>query len=137
MSSRKHDGRWVLPKGGIEKTDDDVRAAAVRELWEEAGIKVDAEPVPSRAGSSSYRKVNDHKPHKKCPVKDPSNPAFVPRAIYTAVEVLIRNEEEDLAAHWPEQGERERCFVPLKEALQRIEWRKDIHQLLSSSSLSS
>lgn len=34
VSSRKHDERWVLPKGGIEKGESE-EEAAVRELWEE------------------------------------------------------------------------------------------------------
>jgi diphosphoinositol-polyphosphate diphosphatase len=39
VGSRKHPGRWVFPKGGIEKTDSDAASAASREAWEE-GIAV-------------------------------------------------------------------------------------------------
>lgn len=35
VTSRKHDGKYVLPKGGVEKSDSDSRHAAIREMWEE------------------------------------------------------------------------------------------------------
>ncbi|KAI9283237.1 NUDIX hydrolase domain-like protein [Sporodiniella umbellata] len=38
VSSRKHPGAWVIPKGGWEQ-DETQEHAALRETWEEAGIK--------------------------------------------------------------------------------------------------
>lgn len=38
VTSRKHDGRWVLPKGGVEKGES-AREAAVREMWEEGELR--------------------------------------------------------------------------------------------------
>lgn len=35
VSSRKHKGKFVLPKGGIEDEDDNEQDAAEREAWEE------------------------------------------------------------------------------------------------------
>lgn len=69
------------------------------------------------------------KPHKHSPSKDPASPAFVPRAIYTAVAVQV-DAEADTRDEWPEAHERQREFVPVEEALRRIEWRGDIHELL-------
>ncbi len=39
VSSRKHDGKWVLPKGGVEEGESTLQAA-VRELWEEGELLV-------------------------------------------------------------------------------------------------
>lgn len=38
VTSRKHDGKYVLPKGGVEKSDADSRSAAIREMWEEGEL---------------------------------------------------------------------------------------------------
>lgn len=37
VSSRKHDGQFVLPKGGVEKGEE-VWQTAVREMWEEGKL---------------------------------------------------------------------------------------------------
>lgn len=37
VSSRKHDGQFVLPKGGVEKGEE-VWQSAVREMWEEGEL---------------------------------------------------------------------------------------------------
>lgn len=37
VSSRKHDGKFVLPKGGVEKGEES-REAALREMWEEGEL---------------------------------------------------------------------------------------------------
>lgn len=39
VSSRKHSGKFVLPKGGVEEGEDTYQAA-VRELWEEGECQV-------------------------------------------------------------------------------------------------
>ncbi|KAI8853071.1 NUDIX hydrolase domain-like protein [Chytridium lagenaria] len=38
VASRKHQDYWILPKGGVEGNET-LEQAAVREAWEEAGIK--------------------------------------------------------------------------------------------------
>lgn len=73
--------------------------------------------------------VGDVKGHKHSPSKDPKAPTFVPRAVYTPVAVLV-DPGLDAKDEWPEAHERERDFVPVEEALRRIEWREDIHELL-------
>lgn len=37
VSSRKHDGQFVLPKGGVEKGEDAWQSAE-REMWEEGEL---------------------------------------------------------------------------------------------------
>lgn len=72
--------------------------------------------------------VSDDKPHKRSPSEDPSSAAFVPRAIYTGVEIRI-----DGDAHkddWPEADERKRQWVSLEQAKNLIAWRKDIWIIL-------
>lgn len=50
VSSRKHEGKFVLPKGGAEKGEVE-RESAIRELWEEGKLSPHPNPtfyVPSR-----------------------------------------------------------------------------------------
>jgi predicted NUDIX family NTP pyrophosphohydrolase len=42
---RKDEGAWSIPKGEFD-TDEDVRAAALREFWEETGVALDAPIEP-------------------------------------------------------------------------------------------
>lgn len=104
-------------------------AAAIRELWEEAGVRASRQ----LAAQCQTSEVVDHKPHKRSPVLDDKHALFVPRASYTAVEIAVA--EDDAAAEWPEQGERQRRFVSVQEALNLIKWRRDIHELLRGSQI--
>jgi diphosphoinositol-polyphosphate diphosphatase len=136
VTSRKHDDRYVLPKGGVEKGESS-REAAVREMWEEAGLRplVGLEREGAKDGARMTT-ILDHKPHKKSPVEDPSEAGFVARAEYEAHEVRVgQGQSISELEDWPEQDERRRKWVSVQEALHLIEWRKDIHQLLIHSSL--
>jgi diphosphoinositol-polyphosphate diphosphatase len=134
VSSRKHQNQYVLPKGGVEKGETS-RQAAIREMWEESGLK----PIQGQEEDDDKGATNtilDHKPHKKSPVDDPKTQGFVARAIYKSHEIKV-DQDNPKSEHsdWPEKNERSRKWVSFGEACQLIEWRKDIHQLLLQSSL--
>ncbi|PWN50770.1 NUDIX hydrolase [Violaceomyces palustris] len=140
VTSRKHEGKYVLPKGGVE-AGESTQQAAEREMWEEAGLRPsENQPQISQRGLLS---VLDHKPYKGSLVKDPNDPSFVPRAIYTAHGIFIDREgtrpsvvghgfgsEPGESHYWPEQAERERRWFALEEASEEISWRRDIAELL-------
>lgn len=86
--------RWVIPKGGMEpgKTASEI---ALQEAWEEAGLAgVLHEPV----GSYFYEKFG---------------------STHHVLVFVLRVTEE--AADWPEISFRQRCWLPIHQALQRID----------------
>jgi len=87
--------RWVIPKGCIEpgKTAGEI---ALQESWEEAGLSgvLASEPL----GSYLYEKLGS-----------------VHHVIVFAMRVT------DVAESWPEDSQRERIWLPIDEALDRIE----------------
>ncbi|KAG0144787.1 hypothetical protein CROQUDRAFT_659464 [Cronartium quercuum f. sp. fusiforme G11] len=109
VSSRKHQDRWVFPKGEIEpKTDDDDPGrAALREAWEEGGIRGKIVRMLHRS--------QDTKPHKR--VTD----EFVSRAEYSFWLMEVSEEWKE----WPEVSERKRKWVEQQEASDLVAWRAD------------
>ena len=95
MVTSRSGRRWVLPKGQIE-AHQTPREAALAEAWEEAGIlgRVDPEPL----GTFAYEK-ND---------------------ILHEVAVFLMTVTTE-RAEWPEKSQRIREWVPVAEALGRIE----------------
>ncbi|SCV68344.1 BQ2448_465 [Microbotryum intermedium] len=115
VSSRKHDDRWVLPKGGIESSGgsslvggvESAVEAAQREAWEEAGL------IQESAHHLSHLVVlPDQKPHKASPSQDPSDRAFVPSTTYSFELFSVTSHGSNvLAQDWPEKHERKRRWV--------------------------
>lgn len=89
-----------------------------------AGVKV---PSDARTRTQAHS-VADQKPHKKSPAQEANSPAFIPRAIYTGVEIAVGEIVGE--GEWPEKDERQREWVPLSEARDRIAWRSDIWKIL-------
>lgn len=88
ITSRRHPGQLVLPKGGIEMGEE-AREAALRECWEEAGIR-------GRLLSSIQMSPGG------CEGGEP--------------EWFIMMVDEE-AAVWPEAGQRERIWMTAQDAL--------------------
>ena len=87
--------RWVVPKGQIDPGHTPGESALV-EAWEEAGLvgAIDPEPL----GSYVYEKLG--------------------RGLFVLVYRMTVTEARD---DWPERGLRTRAWLPLDEALDRIE----------------
>jgi 8-oxo-dGTP pyrophosphatase MutT (NUDIX family) len=92
-------GRWVIPKGGIEKGFTPAQAAA-QEAYEEAGIKGSIDPVP--LGSFTYpKRLNSGR------IKPASVLVFALRF------------EKQLKS-WPEQSERRFAWMTIAAAIAAV-----------------
>ena len=96
-------GRWVVPKGWPMKGLSDAQAA-MREAWEEAGVRVGAEKA-RRVGQFYYDKGLD----------DGSDLPVV------ADVYKVRVRDGELADRFPEAGQRKRAWVPTKKAARMVE----------------
>ncbi|TIA88456.1 hypothetical protein E3P99_02572 [Wallemia hederae] len=119
ISSRKHKGNWVLPKGGYELSDVRLETAASREAFEEAGVIGQVRNL--------ILSIDDKRPIKTLTESDP----FIPRARYHFFEISV----EELGSTWPESGERDRCWFSLSDALHRVSWRDEQRSALLACSL--
>ena len=91
VSSRRHDGTKTLPKGYC-KENESLPKAALRELFEEAGI---------------LGKVN----YKSRPILYSPKNNVADEVLYFFVETI------KIVSHWPEKKQRKRIFVTLEEAV--------------------
>ncbi len=92
-------GRWVIPKGWPENGDS-LSGAALREAFEEAGVRgtVGASPI----GKYSYPKREKNSE----------------RELDVSVYLLFVNE---LAPNWPEEDQRERRWFDLESAAKEVD----------------
>lgn len=93
--------RWVLPKGWPMPQKSPSEAARV-EAWEEAGVK--GRISPACLGIYSYVKTSDD----RCDADTPCIVAVFPLNV------------TELADDFPEKGQRERKWLPLKKAAQKV-----------------
>jgi 8-oxo-dGTP pyrophosphatase MutT (NUDIX family) len=87
--------RWVIPKGCLEpgKTSGEI---ALQEAWEEAGLVGVLQPEP--VGSYVYEKAG-----------------------LTCHVTVFLMQVTEVASQWPEEEVRERVWLTLPQALQRVE----------------
>ena len=104
ISSSHRNGKWVLPKGGNELDESEIETA-IRETWEEAGVKgiiIDELPV-----------VLDSRGKKAPVIKGEFDPkAMIPKSEFHFFELRVL----ELAMKWPESGQRERRWCTYAEA---------------------
>jgi 8-oxo-dGTP pyrophosphatase MutT (NUDIX family) len=103
-------GRWVLPKGWVERGET-ARDAARREAVEEAGLTgtLDREPL----GCFSYLKQRPRRGDANCQV-----------AVY-----VLRDVVENPV--WPEKPQRRRAWFPIEEAASLVD-EADLSALIAS-----
>ncbi len=95
-------GRWIVPKGWPIKGLSDAQAA-MREAWEEAGVRAGADKARP-AGQFFYDKALD-------------DGSVIP---ITAHLYKVRLRKGDLADSFPEAAERKRLWVPAKKAAKLV-----------------
>lgn len=95
LITTRNKGKWIVPKGGIEKHLDS-HESAEQEALEEAGVEGRVSPV----SIGCYR----HGDSEKDPI----------------VEVFLMRVERELDS-WEEDDERTRRWVPLEEVYQHVE----------------
>jgi len=84
-------GRWLQPGGHVEPSDEDLLAAAQREVSEEAGI---AELVLEREGAL------DVDVHEIPAGRDPAHQHFDVRFLFRAYDTLVVPSSDAVAARW-------------------------------------
>eukprot|EP00834_Sanchytrium_tribonematis_P003261 NODE_120_length_17920_cov_0.559782.p16 type:complete len:127 gc:universal NODE_120_length_17920_cov_0.559782:1360-1740(+) len=89
ITSRKNKNKWVLPKGGVEK-EETSEIAAIRELYEEAGIR-----------ATKYTKLHEMRMERKTGEQN---------------SVWYSCQMSEILDEWPEKNDRLRKFVTVLEA---------------------
>lgn len=105
VTSRKHDTKWIFPKGGHEKElGESYAEAAIRESWEEAGTPRDllASDIGNEVHVGSSMSGDGER-----------------RIDYHVFEIEV--DPDALCDDWPEAKERKREWVSVPEALARCQ----------------
>ena len=133
ITSRRHPNRLVFPKGGV-KRDESPESAALRETWEEAGIRGrilhrlspsdedkysdDDEFCCEEAGSVENLQMSERTEGRR------NSELAVQACRWYVLEVWEEAEE------WPEKGQRERLWFSLDKAQQLDNIRDNVRDLL-------
>jgi 8-oxo-dGTP pyrophosphatase MutT (NUDIX family) len=99
LITSRHSGRWLIPKGGIEKNHTPAEAAA-REAYEEAGVQGILSATPF--GSFTYSKRQRG------------------GAVPASVEVYTMRVTKELK-NWPERAERRLKWLPIADAIRLVD----------------
>jgi len=113
ISSRTNRGEWSLPKGGWE-TDESKAEAAMRETYEEAGVRGQ---ITSLLGYFNHSKLIAE--------------TGLPAAGFWFFEMVVNSIEED----WPEKLERDRQWFAFEEAMRHLARRPFMQHALAECSL--
>lgn len=99
LITSRETGRWIIPKGWAQ-SGRKAHAAGAREAREEAGVvgKIRKRPI----GTFRYQKRLS--PEQTIPCK---------------VQVFLF-EVGEVRSEWPEQADRQRCWLPVAEAVHRV-----------------
>jgi diphosphoinositol-polyphosphate diphosphatase len=103
----------VIPKGGVETDEADYESAAVRETWEEAGVKGKI--------VKSLGVIEDMRPPKNWGSMDCEDPItgvikHPPRSEFHIFEMIAEEEFEI----YPESDKRKRKWFSYKKAIEKI-----------------
>jgi 8-oxo-dGTP pyrophosphatase MutT (NUDIX family) len=96
-------GRWIVPKGWPIKGLSDAQSA-IREAWEEAGVRATADKA-RRIGQFYYDKGLE-------------DGGVIPIVAHL---FKVRLRKDDLADRFPEAGQRNRAWVPTKKAAKLVQ----------------
>lgn len=110
MVTSLNSGRWILPKGWPMKGRT-LGGAALQEAWEEAGVVGTVEDVP--VGFYTYEKQRRGGFSLSCRVE------------------VFRVHVSDLLRDWPERNKRQRRWLPVELAAEKVD-EPDLKALLSS-----
>ncbi|ORX57230.1 hypothetical protein BCR36DRAFT_153590 [Piromyces finnis] len=126
ISSRKRKDCWVFPKGGWEN-DETIVNAAMRETWEEAGVK--GEIVKLLGKFKQYKKIKKHTNIEKSELSEDKKK-------YLHSEILLYEMHvTEIAEEWPEKDERERVWVNYDDARKLIKKTDYVNEALELSSI--
>lgn len=99
LITSRETGRWIIPKGWAQ-SGRKAHAASAREAREEAGIvgKITKRPI----GTFRYQKRLSPEQTITCKVR------------------VFPFEVGEVRSEWPEQADRQRCWLPMAEAIHRV-----------------
>ncbi|GAO47952.1 hypothetical protein SAICODRAFT_36957 [Saitoella complicata NRRL Y-17804] len=118
VTSASHPNRYVLPKGGWETDEATPESAALREAWEESGIR-DCRIVRSLGTIEDARRAKH--------LKDGDD--HIPRAEYWFFECAVGEE----CTEFPESNERSRVWMSVEQAREALQWRPELVRALERS----